>query len=274
VPAIGGRSRSRLPAAAAAALGLRPAGDPYRTAFAAISLTAITKSSARAAGRAARAARRAVTRRTCRRSSALNLNPHSTGKPAAPRPVRPADSTTFPLPPGRPRNKPAGSPCSQGCAPKSLRGHFALVRSSLTTPRISPALRPRRKGCAEVGMGVAAAGGGAASGPVMAGDGFGTLAAAGVVAATRRSAAGLARVHRQNWPLIVKHRAALQRDIAPQTDQEPAQGTTIRVAAIAGSRRPTGRWRSGCAPVRGAASTAAAWSAFPARPLGRCKKME
>jgi hypothetical protein len=44
-PAIGGRSRSRLPAAAVAALGLRrPAGDPYRTAFAAISLTAITKS--------------------------------------------------------------------------------------------------------------------------------------------------------------------------------------------------------------------------------------
>jgi hypothetical protein len=33
-------------------------------------------------------------------------------------------------------------------------------------------------------MGVAAAGGGAASGPVMAGDGYGTLAAAGAVAAT------------------------------------------------------------------------------------------
>jgi hypothetical protein len=33
-------------------------------------------------------------------------------------------------------------------------------------------------------MGVAAAGGGAASGPVMAGDGYGTLAAAWAVAAT------------------------------------------------------------------------------------------
>jgi hypothetical protein len=33
-------------------------------------------------------------------------------------------------------------------------------------------------------MGVAAAGGGAASGPVMARDGYGTLAAAGAVAAT------------------------------------------------------------------------------------------
>jgi hypothetical protein len=51
-------------------------------------------------------------------------------------------------------------------------------------------------------MGVAAAGGGAVSGPVMAGDGYGTLAA-GAVAATCRSAAGLARAHRQDWPLIV-----------------------------------------------------------------------
>jgi hypothetical protein len=91
VPAIGGRSRSWLPAAAVADLGLRrppsatrsssrAAGDAYRTAFAAISLTAITKSSARAAGKLACAAHRAVNRRTCRRSSALNLNPHGTGK--------------------------------------------------------------------------------------------------------------------------------------------------------------------------------------------------
>jgi hypothetical protein len=123
-------------------------------------------------------------------------------------------------------------------------------------------------------MGVAAAGGSAACGPVMAGDRYGTLAAAGVVAATRGSAAGLARVHRQDWPLIVNTEQPFSAILPPQTDQEPAQGTTIRVAAIAGSRRPNGRWRSGCAPVRGAASTAAAWSAFPARPLGRCRKME
>jgi hypothetical protein len=88
-------------------------------------------------------------------------------------------------------------------------------------------------------MGVAAAGGGAASGPVMTGDGCGTLAAIVVLPlAWPGPPPGLA-VSRE-------HRAAFQRDIAPQTDEEPAQGTIIRVAEIAGSRRPAGRRRSGC----------------------------
>ena len=114
----------------------------------------------------------------------ISAEPHPArqGETRRPRPTR--RLRHLPLLPGRRRNKSAGSPCSQGCTPKSLRGHFAPVRSSLTTPRISPALRPRRKGWAEVGMGVAAAGGSAACGPVMADDGYGTLAAAGAVAAT------------------------------------------------------------------------------------------
>jgi hypothetical protein len=159
----------------------RAAGDPYRTAFAAISLTAITKSSARALGRPARAAHRAVTRRTGRRSSALNRTPHGKGKPAAP--ARPADSTTFPYPRAGPETS---RPVPRGARDVHLSHSWVTsppVRSSLTTPRISPALGSHRKGWAEVGMGVAAAGGGAVSGPVMAGDGYGTLAA-GAVAAT------------------------------------------------------------------------------------------
>jgi len=84
----------------------RAAGDPYRTAFAAISLTAITKSSAQAAGRPARTAHRAVTRRTGRGSSAPNRTRTARGNP----PLRPAPLTPPPSPtPGRPRNKPTGS---------------------------------------------------------------------------------------------------------------------------------------------------------------------
>jgi hypothetical protein len=82
----------------------RAAGDPYRTALTAISWTAMTKSSALSARRPARAAHAAVTRRTCRRSPAPNRSPHGAGR-SAPR-ARPGDPTPFPLPPGRPGNKP------------------------------------------------------------------------------------------------------------------------------------------------------------------------
>jgi hypothetical protein len=182
VPAIGGRSRSRLPAAAVADLGLRPAGDPYRTAFAAISLTAITKSSARAGRRQARP-RRPPRHNPAHLPQVISAESqparHGGNPPPPPNPPTPPPSPSA----GRPRNKPSGFPCSQGCALKSLRLTSPPVRSSLTTPRISPALRPRRKGWAEVGMGVAAAGGGAASGPVMAGGRVRAVAAAGAVAA-------------------------------------------------------------------------------------------
>jgi len=91
---------SRTSACAAPPAARRPQQQPRRRRpvpdRAAISLTAITKSSARAAGRPARTAQRAVTRRTGRRSSARNLTPHGTGKPAAP--ARPADSTFFRYP--------------------------------------------------------------------------------------------------------------------------------------------------------------------------------
>jgi MFS family permease len=60
-----------------------------------------------------------------------------------------------------------------------LGWNLALISgSSLLTAGVRAADRPGREGWGEIGMGVAAAGGGAASGPVMAGGGYGLLAIA------------------------------------------------------------------------------------------------
>jgi hypothetical protein len=80
-------------------------GDPYRTALVAISLTAITKSSARSGGRPAWAAHRAVTCRTRRRFSMPNRI--SRGAAISPSLLSGcgADLTLPLLPPGRPGNQ-------------------------------------------------------------------------------------------------------------------------------------------------------------------------
>ncbi len=58
-----------------------------------------------------------------------------------------------------------------------------LSGSTLLTAGVSSAQRPRREGWGEVGMGVAAAGGGAASGPLMVVGGYGLLASGAAVIA-------------------------------------------------------------------------------------------
>jgi MFS family permease len=59
-----------------------------------------------------------------------------------------------------------------------------LSGSALLTADVPAGQRPQREGWGEVGMGVAAAGGGAASGAVMADGGYGLLAASGAVVAS------------------------------------------------------------------------------------------
>jgi MFS family permease len=59
-----------------------------------------------------------------------------------------------------------------------------LSGSALLTADVPAAERPQREGWGEVGMGVAAAGGGAASGAVMADGGYGLLAASGAAVAS------------------------------------------------------------------------------------------
>jgi len=54
-----------------------------------------------------------------------------------------------------------------------------LSGSALLTAGVSASQRPRREGWGEVAMGIAAAGGGVAAGPVMASDGYWLLAALG-----------------------------------------------------------------------------------------------
>lgn len=58
-----------------------------------------------------------------------------------------------------------------------------LSGSSLLTTRVASAQRPGREGWGEVGMGVAAAGGGAVSGPLMVVGGYGLLASGAAVIA-------------------------------------------------------------------------------------------
>lgn len=58
-----------------------------------------------------------------------------------------------------------------------------LSGSTLLTAGVAPAQRPRREGWGEVGMGVAAAGGGAAAGPLMVIGGYGLLATGAAVIA-------------------------------------------------------------------------------------------
>lgn len=58
-----------------------------------------------------------------------------------------------------------------------------LSGSALLTADVLAGERPRREGWGEVGMGVAAAGGGVAAGPVMAGGGYAILAAVGAIIA-------------------------------------------------------------------------------------------
>lgn len=57
-----------------------------------------------------------------------------------------------------------------------------LAGSTALTAGVPAADRPRLEGWGEVGMGVAAAGGGALSGPLVAASGYATLAAAGAAA--------------------------------------------------------------------------------------------
>jgi MFS family permease len=59
-----------------------------------------------------------------------------------------------------------------------------LSGSALLTAGVPVGERSRREGWGEVGMGVAAAGGGVVAGPVMAGASYATLAAAGAIIAT------------------------------------------------------------------------------------------
>jgi hypothetical protein len=59
-----------------------------------------------------------------------------------------------------------------------------LSGSALLTAGVPAGERSRREGWGEVGMGVAAAGGGVVAGPVMAGASYATLAAAGAIIAT------------------------------------------------------------------------------------------
>lgn len=62
--------------------------------------------------------------------------------------------------------------------------NLALVAgSTLLTAGVPPGERPRREGWGEIGMGVAAAGGGAVSGSVVAGGGYALLAGCGAVVA-------------------------------------------------------------------------------------------
>jgi hypothetical protein len=72
-------------------------------------------SSARPAGRPARAAHRAVTRRTCRRSPALNRTPRGPGKPACS--TGPADSIPYPYPRQDRKQGPPASPQHPGPRP-------------------------------------------------------------------------------------------------------------------------------------------------------------
>lgn len=84
-------------------------GDPYRTAFVAISLTAIMKSAALRCGRPACAAHSATTRRICRKSPTVNRTAY--GAAAHGVPACPDDAATcFPYHRGRPRNRAGHKP--------------------------------------------------------------------------------------------------------------------------------------------------------------------
>jgi hypothetical protein len=119
-PVTGGRSRSRPPAPAVADLRLRRAARhqqqqprrrrPVPDAFAAIS---------RPGPRQAR-----PRRNPAHRPQVIRAEPHPARHGETRRP-RSADSTTFPYPRAGPETSRPDPPCSQRCAPKLLRGHFA-----------------------------------------------------------------------------------------------------------------------------------------------------
>jgi hypothetical protein len=102
-PAASTRCRGPRPARAARHPQQQQRRRPVPDRVAAISLTAITKSSARAARRPACTAQRAVTRRTGRRSSARNLTPHDPARHGETRRSGPPSRLQLlPLPPGAP----------------------------------------------------------------------------------------------------------------------------------------------------------------------------